>query len=552
MPDWDPVELEVLWSRLIHIADECWTTIRRTAFSHVIGEALDFGVEIFDGQGRSLAHGPKSMPVFNFCLPVTVRELLARIPPEALEPGDVLITNDPWLCAGHLPDIATVTPVFRRGRLVALVGSVGNAADIGGTKNNAAAREVFEEGIHIPPLKLYRAGRPVTEILDMIAANVRVPEVVLGDIDAQISANQVGADRLLAFMDEYGLDDLGELAAEVQRRSELAMRAAIREVPDGEYRAETIADGVDAPQRLPVTVRVEGDRIEVDYAGAPPQVPRGGINCPYTYTASHTLYALKCLLTPDIPANAGCFRPFTVKVPEGSILACTRPASVALRTRTGWHLHELLFKALAPVLPRAVQAGTGIAFLLAANGVGDDGKAFADHLFLGGGQGASYGHDGHSCLLFPTSAGNVSIEMFEERTPLLVERKEFIPDSGGAGEYRGGLGQRVSLRLARPARRVALGAFPEGFRAAPPGLAGGRPGRPVRVVFEPGDGAPPRVLEAGALVELTRPDQRLTVEMAGGGGWGDPSRRDPARVERDVSEGLTSPPRIDEEVTANA
>jgi 5-oxoprolinase (ATP-hydrolysing)/N-methylhydantoinase A len=319
------------------------------------------------------------------------------------------------------------------------------------------------------------------------------------------------------------------------------MRAAIRALPDGSYAAETIADCHDNPQRLAVQVTVRGDEITVDYAGAPPQTKRGGINCTYTYTSSHTLYALKCILTPDIPANSGCFRPFTVKVPEGSILAASRPASVALRTRTGWHLHELLFKAMSAVLPWNVQAGTGIAFLLSAGGNDAGGRPFSDHLFLGGGQGASRGHDGQSTLLFPTSAGNVSIEMFEERTQLMVEYKEFIPDSGGAGQFRGGLGQRVALSLPKSGQRVMLGAFPEGFHAAPPGLEGGSPGRSVRVVVDLGGDAAPRVLSAGALVELTEPGQRLIVEMSGGGGWGDPAARDPERLRQDESEGLVTP-----------
>ena len=540
---WDPIELEILWSRLIHIADECWVTIRRTAFSHVIGEALDFGVEIFDGSGRSLVHAPKSMPVFNFCLPVTMRALLERFPPDTLKPGDVLITNDPWICAGHLPDIAIVTPVFRGTKLVGFVASVGNAADIGGTRDNISARELFEEGLQIPPMKLYRAGELVHEILEMIAANVRVPDVVLGDIHAQISANEVGADRLLAFMDEYGLDDVDDLAAEVQNRSEAAARRAIERLPDGEYTAETWTDGVGEPLRLPILVRVSGDTIEVDYAGAPPQLPVGGVNCTPVYTISHTMYALKCLLTPELPANAGCFRPYRVYVPEGSILGCTRPAPVALRTRTGWHLHELVFKALAPILPQKVQAGSGIAWLLPATGRDTRGQPFADHLFLGGGQGASYGHDGHSCLLFPTSAGNVSIEMFEERTPLLVECKEFIPDSGGAGEFRGGLGQRVAIRLARKAPEVVLGVFPEGFRASPPGLLGGKDGREIHVYFEPGKGQPPQRLTAGTLVELKALDQRLIVETTGGGGWGDPSKRDPSRIQEDLRQGFVRAPK---------
>jgi 5-oxoprolinase (ATP-hydrolysing) len=487
----------------------------------VIGEALDFGVELFDAQGGSLAHAPRSMPVFHFCLPHTVAHLLRAFPPASLRPGDVLVTNDPWLCAGHLPDIAVVTPVFHHSRLVAFVASVGNAADIGGTKDNAAAREVYEEGILIPPTRL------TPQVLDILAANVRTPDMVRGDVEAQVAANALGAERLVSFLDEYGLSDLAELAAAIQARAAEAMRSAVAAVPDGLYRAETWTDGLDEPLRLPVAITVAGDRMHVDYSGAPPQAPRGGINCPAAYTESHTLYALKLLLTPEVPSNAGCFQPFTIEVPVGSILGAVRPASVALRTRTGWHLHELIYQALAPALPDRVQAGSGLAFLLSATGAG-----VADHLFLGGGQGASAGADGHSTLLFPTSAANVSVEMFEQRVPLVVEEKAFVCDSGGAGQFRGGLGQRVTVRGL--ASGIALGAFPEGLRAAPPGLAGGLPGRKARLLH---DGRP---LARTALVRLGA-GERLTVEMPGGGGWGDPHRRDRGLLAADLAEGLVSP-----------
>jgi len=539
--DWDPIDLEILWSRLIHVADECWATIWRTAFSTIIGEALDFGVELLDPRGRSLAHAPRSMPVFNLCLPLTVAALLERFPPGTLRPGDVLMTNDPWICAGHLPDIATVTPVFHHGRLVGLVGSIGNACDIGGTRDSSAARELYEEGILIPPVRLLRDGELNREVLEILAANVRLPEAVVGDVHAQLAANQVGASRLTAFLDEYGLPDLESLATAVQGRSEAAMRAAVRVVPDGVYRAETSTDGLDEAYRLPVAITVAGDEITVDYTGAPPQAERGGINCPYNYTAAHTSYALKCLLTPEIPSNAGCFRPFRVVAAEGSILAARPPASVALRVRTGWHIHELIFKALAPVLPQAVQAGSGLAFLLNAGGVDADGRPFNDHLFHGGGQGASSGVDGHSALLFPTSAGNGSVEMFEQRTPLVVDRKELVPDSAGAGQFRGGFGQRIEVRRLPRARQVFLGAFPEGMRAAPPGLAGGQPGRTARLMIDDGDGRPPRQLPSGTLVELTHPGERLIVEVPGGGGWGDPDRRDRERIVQDASDGLVTP-----------
>jgi len=224
----DPVSLEIMWSRLINIAEECWITIWRTAFSLIIGEAQDFGCELFDPDAQSIAHSPRSMPVFNLTLPLAARRLLEVFPRDTLEPGDVLVTNDPWICAGHLYDLAAVTPVFRRGALVGLVGSIGHCSDIGGTRDSMGAREIYEEGLQIPPLKLYRRGELNADVAAMIRANVRLGDMVLGDIQAQISSNQVGAARLVAFMNEYGLESLTPLARTVQDRAEGAMRAAIR------------------------------------------------------------------------------------------------------------------------------------------------------------------------------------------------------------------------------------------------------------------------------------------------------------------------------------
>lgn len=515
MPDFDPVELQILWRRLINIADECWTTIWHGSFSTIIGEALDFGVDILDPRGGSLAHAARSMPVFHFCLPDTVAALLERFPPDTLRPGDVLMTNDPWLCAGHLPDIATVSPVFHDDRLVALMASVGNVSDIGGTKNSAGARELYEEGILLPPMKAVRAGEPVQEVFDMLAANVRVPEMVIGDVHAQIAANRLGAERIDAFLAEYAMPDLRALTDEVHGRAEAAMRRALLEVPDGIYPATIQTDGLEEPYELSVSIHIDSDQAMVRYSDLPPQAPYGGINCPRGYTVAHTLYALKLLLTPEVPSNSGNFRPISVEIPEGTVLAARRPASVALRTRTGWHIHELIYKALAPVLETRVQAGSGLAFMLTAKGQWGTGRVFSDHLFLGGGQGAASWGDGRSALLFPTSAGNVSIELFEQRTPLIVEEKSYVDGSAGDGRFRGGMGERIVVRRAPDAdASVVLGAFPEGLRAAPPGLAGGSPGRAARLIF---NGRP---LERGQLVELEHTEDRLTVEMPGGGGWG--------------------------------
>ncbi len=537
----DPIGLEIMWSRLINLVEECWLTVWRTAFSLIIGEAQDFACEILDARGNSLAHSPRAMPVFNLTLPRAVRAMLEKFPVETLQPGDILITNDPWMCAGHLFDVAIVTPVFRDGRVVALIGTIGHVADIGGTRDSLSAREIYEEGFQIPPMKLYRAGAPNEDLFTLLAENVRKHEQVLGDIHAMISANASGARRLLDFMEEYGLSDLEALATVIQDRSETAMREAIRRLPDGAHESEIWNDGMGTPQRYRVRVTVRGDEIDVDFPEAPPQAPRGGSNCTYGYTAAHTVYPLKCMLSPTVPSNAGAYRPFRVTAPEGSTLNCTRPMAVNTRVRTGWYIAPNLFMALSQAAPAAVQSFTGLPTSVTFYGVGPDGRVFNDHLFQGGGQGASAHGDGKSGLLWPTSAGNTSIELFETRTPVLVLEKNYVPDTGGPGRHRGGLGQIVRVRkLHDDGRPVLAGLHPDGVLTRTAGLFGGREGGPVRGVTRNAAGELLADHGIGGLVTLTRPDEILEVQLAGGAGYGDPLERAVDDVQRDLDEGRVS------------
>ncbi|MEX2542070.1 MAG: hydantoinase B/oxoprolinase family protein [Trueperaceae bacterium] len=538
-PAFDPVSLEVMWSRLVNITEECWITIWRTAFSTIIGEAQDFGCELLDADGESLAHSPRSMPVFNLTLPRAVKALLEQFPKETLREGDVLVTNDPWLCAGHLFDVALVTPVFRHGDLVALVGSIAHCSDIGGTRHYQSVREVYEEGLQIPPMKLYEAGVPNASLFALIERNVRKGEMVLGDIQAQHSANKVAMHRLLSFMEAYELNDLRALAYEVQSRAEGAMREAVAAVPDGVYRSRVKFDGHAEPLELAVSITVAGETLHVDWE-APPEQPMGGINCTMNYTAAHTVYALKCILTPDIPSNAGCFRPIEVTAPEGSVLNCVYPAAVNQRTQTGWYCAPAIFAALAEVLPERVQAFTGLPMGAAAYGRDAEGNVYNDHVFQGGGQGASLSGDGQSALLYPTSAGNTSIEMFETRTPLLVEEKAFIADSGGPGRHRGGLGQRLRLRkLFDDGQASLLSLHPQGMIVATPGLHGGQAGSLAGVALDTPEGR----LENGELhgmAELRTPADVVTIDMPGGSGFGLPEERAPELLERDLNEGYVT------------
>ena len=269
----DPIGLEIMWSRLISIVEEMWQTVCRTAYSLIISESQDFANEILDPHGNPLAHSPRAMPLFNLTLTRCVQALLEHFPPDTLQPGDVLVTNDPWLCAGHLFDIALVTPVFSDGRLVALMGTVGHVSDIGGVKDPGAVRELFDEGVLIPPMKLYSAGQPDKSLLRMLHSNVRNPDQVLGDIESMITANALGGQRLLAFMAEYGLEDLAALAAVVRARSEAATRAAIRAVPDGVYESELDARPIgEELLRFKVRVHKKDDTIHIEHVDPPPEV----------------------------------------------------------------------------------------------------------------------------------------------------------------------------------------------------------------------------------------------------------------------------------------
>jgi len=535
----DPISLEIMWSRLISIADEMWTTVLRTAVSTVIGAASDFGCEIMDAQGNSLAHARRSMPVFNLVMPTVTRAVLARHPAEAMREGDIFITNDPWVGSGHLDDIAVVTPVFRAGRVVAFLTTMAHATSIGGALASGTVRDLHEEGLFIPICTLYEAGVANETTFAFIKHNVRTPAMVLTDIESQVTANALGARRLQAFLDEYVLDDLDVLARTVQERAERAMRTAIRTIPNGCYENELEIDGYgpDQPIRLRCRVEVGDEQITIDYSGSDAQRLEGGINCTLVYTIGHTVYPLKCLLAPDVPNNEGTFRPITVIAPEGSILNCTPPASVNDRTKTGWHIHPLLFGALAPAVPDRVQAGNGLMYSIHAYGHRADGQPYNAHFFCAGGRGASQGRDGIGRNCFPSSARNVSIEVFESRAPVLVRQRALRPNSAGAGEWRGGFGQEITVsRLPGASWPVHCSFRPDGLRHAPPGLAGGVDG-PVTEAFLNGAPLTDETLQAGHIV-LDRDEDWLTARLPGGAGFGAAGCRDPAAVEADLRAGL--------------
>jgi N-methylhydantoinase B len=535
MSRFDPVTLQILWSRLISIADEAAAALLRTSFSTIVRESNDFATVLMDANGASLAENSIGIPSFVGLLPRTLAQMLAQHPAEELRPGDVLMTNDPWLGTGHLLDITTAAPIFRRGRLVGFAGSTSHMPDIGGVLWSADCTEVFEEGLHVPPVKYLVEGHENRDVARFLRANVRVPDQVMGDLAAQVTANAVCARRVAEFLDDTGLNDLSNLSAELQDRADRAMRAAIRALPDGTWRGTVMADGYEEQEtRIECAVTVEGDRLAVDYEGTSPQIARG-LNSVMNYTYAYTVYPLKCALDPLTPRNEGSYRAVTVTAPEGSILNPRRPAPVNARHLTGLFLSGAIYKCLAQVVPdRVVADSASPSPRPVYTGAHPSGGRFSGVLFGSGGMGASGGGDGLSTTAFPTNSGSGSIEAFEAGAPVLVWRKDLLPDSGGAGRFRGGLGQEVEIELVteEPAR---LSLISDRMKYPAEGLAGAAPGAPAMVRLA--DGRVPHPKSRTTLA----PGDRLLMHYGGGGGFGDPRERDPAALARDIEDGYVTP-----------
>lgn len=531
----DPVSLEILGTRLISIVDESAAALLRTSFSTNVRESNDFATVLTDANGDSLAENSMGIPSFVGMLPRTIKHFLARYPTDAWRPGDCVITNDPWIATGHLPDVAMAAPIFHKGRLVGFSGSVAHLPDIGGSGWASDCRELFEEGLRIPIVKFLKEDRPNRDMVDIIRGNVRVPDQVLGDLEAQVTAQRVCARRLSEFLDDAGMVDLSALSLALQERADISMRRAIQAVPDGIYRGSVDADGFDADEtHIECAITVKGAALHVDFAGTSKQIARG-LNSVLGYTYAYTAYPIKCALDPLTPRNEGSFRAITVDAPAGSILNPRPPAPCNARQLTGHLLAGVIFGALARAIPARVIAESGGAPPVRSvySGIDRHGNRFSQVLYASGGMGGSAVKDGYSCMAFPTNAGAGSIEAFESIAPLVVWRKEFRPDSGGAGKYRGGLGQDVEVEVVSgEPLRVSL--LSDRIKYAPRGLLGGADGAKVEIHLA--DGTRPHPKSRSGLA----PGDRLIMRYGGGGGFGDPRERDSELIRRDVRDGYVS------------
>ncbi len=535
----DPITLEILWRRLISIVDEADAAVSRTAFSSLLRDAHDYTCMFTDRRGRELVQGTFATPGQSGAMALGIRALVERLPAESCNEGDVFITNDPWALAGHLNDICVFSPIFFKGQLVGFTACVLHHSDIGG-RVASDNHDVFEEGLFIPLVKLYERGRLNEAVLEMIRWNVRTPENVTGDIRSQIAANHVCSEQVKKMLEEHNLDNLDDLSDEIIARSERSIRSAIAEVSDGLYLAEGVIEQMEGRDDVIVkaAVEVRGSDILVDLAGSSPQVDWGG-NVVLNFTYAYVHMAIKSIFDPDLPNNAGSAAPLSLHAPEGTVVNCRFPAAVAARMQIGHFLTEIIYRALADVLPNRVIAGSGGTPATMTVFYGERASSGPWHsvLIRGGGMGAGSARDGAGCFIFPANGANTPVEILESDTPLMIEARELIPDSGGAGQFRGALGRREVIRYPANIENdspVNLGIQSGRFRRAPEGLFGGKPGRCAQFLV---NGIP------GNPYTLTRlkPGDVVTLDAAGGGGYGQPESRDWKALEDDLEAGKVTP-----------
>ena len=525
---------QIMWNRLIAIVEEQARTLVRAAFSPAVREGGDLSAGVFDTKGQMLAQAVTGTPGHVNCMATAVRHFLDRHPVISLKEDDVLITNDPWLASGHLHDVTIVSPAFLEGRCVGLFAATVHIVDVGGRGMGPDGRSIFEEGIRIPIMPLSRAGTLNEDLLTILLANSREPEQVQGDILAIVAAGREGGQRLVEMLVEFGSDELETLAAFIINRSRNATLKAIARLKPGIYQNEMKIDGYDYEVRLVATLTVTREGLALDYTGTS-KASSYGINVVGTYTTAYSLFGLKCASAPGIPNDAGSMSCFTVTAPDGSILNARDPAPVSARHIIGHALPDVVMGCMEQCLPGGTAAESGMMWNPYARGIHlADKRPWEVFLFNSGGMGARPDKDGLSATAFPSGIKNIPIEAIEAVVPVLFHRKELRPDSGGAGTWRGGLGQVVEIASSEPASEIAFQAMFDRVDNPARGRSGGSPGAPGRVTLDDGT-----VLKAKGLQRIP-PGRKLILELPGGAGFGPASERDPARLARDLEEGYVT------------
>jgi 5-oxoprolinase (ATP-hydrolysing)/N-methylhydantoinase B len=537
------IRRQVMWNRLLAVVEEQARTLIGTAFSSTVREAGDLSAGVFDTRGRMLAQAVTGTPGHVNAMAEAVRHFVARFPVAAMAEGDHFITNDPWLSSGHLHDVTVVSPVFMGERVIALFACTCHQVDIGGLGQGPDGRSIHEEGLYIPLMPLARKGVVNEDLLAIIRANVRTPYEVEGDILSYVTSNEASAAQLRLMLAEFGLADLDDLGAHIIERSRQAMVEAIGELPEGRFENRLTIDGYDRPIELKATLTIGEGEIVVDYAGSSPASPHG-INVVLNYCKAYSAFGVRCVVAPEVPNNAGSLAPIKVTAPEGSILNVARPRPVSARHIIGQFLPDVVMGCLAKAVPERVPAeGASCVWGAQLRGGPEIGAApgalaaaaarYEMLFFNSGGSGARPALDGLSATAFPSGVKAMAIEVVETQGPVVVWKKELRPGSAGAGANRGGLGQTLDIGTADGAP-FAISAMFDRINHAARGREGGADGRPGQVGLASGQ-------EIAAMgLQVISGDERVRLDLPGGGGFGDPWTRDPALVAEDVRDELLS------------
>ena len=543
------IRYQVMWDRLTTIVEEQARTLIRTGFSVSTREAGDVSAGVFDLQGRMLAQAVTGTPGHINSMALSVGHFIEKFPIKKMKEGDVFLTNDPWKGTGHLHDIVVVTPTFKNGRVVALFACTTHVVDIGGIGMAPDGKQIYHEGLYIPLMYLFKAGQLNETLIDFVHYNCRESKQVEGDIYALANCNDVGSDRLRAMMVQYKIEDLNELAEIIIESTRNAMRAAISKLPITKTTNTMKIDGYDEEIVLKAKLSVVNDTIVIDYEGSSP-ISDFGINVPKCYTDAYTSFGVKCVVAPEVPNNAGSLAHIIVKAPEGCILNAPHPCAVVARSSIGHMLPDVVFGCLHKLLPGRVPAeGTSCLWNLrlgAGHGITTrdpntklENTTFTAMSFHSGGAGARPNKDGLSATPFPSGVRNVPVEVLEAITPIVIWRKELRQNSGGAGQFRGGLGQRMVVGNRKKAEFAIFGTF-DRVKNPARGRDGGKPGATGSLTLTSGKklkGMGRQVIPMG---------EELIIEMPGGGGYGNPKSRDRKKIMEDIRAGLISADNVKE------
>ena len=534
----DRLRLQLLWDRLLAIVEEQAQTLMRTAFSTTVREAGDLSAGVFDTDGHMLAQAITGTPGHVNAMAASVGFFLSKHPAGTLEPGDVLVTNDPWHGTGHLNDFTVVTPVFRHGQAVALFAATSHIADVGGLGFGPDGRQVFEEGINLPIGYLFRAGKINQTLMEILRANVRDPRAAEGDLYSLTACNKAGSDSLLAAMDEFSLDDLDAVGEMIIQNSRAAMLEEIRELPKGVWHNTMQVDGYSDPVDLVCSVTISAEGIGVDWSGTS-GTSSHGINVPLTYAQAYTSFGVRCVIGNDIPNNSGSLGVVRVTAPAGCILNAPRPSAVSARHAIGQMLPDVVLGCLdEPLEGQAPTEGAACLFgpvFLGGKGMiaGSRSEPFVMNAFYTGGTGARPEKDGLSCTAFPSGVRSTPVEITENASPLIIWQKEYRPDSAGNGQFRGGFGQIMEFGHSNN-EAFAVSKMFDRIDHPPRGRHGGGNGAPASVYIKDG----PTLKGMGR--ELIPAGSTMVLETAGGSGRGHPEDRDRDSISSDQLSGLIS------------